>query len=178
MKSKIVISLTGHRPDKLDGYELHGSMFYKQLFIDLCNCIDYLIDKYNTIECHSGMALGADTIWAYSILYMKNKYPNRIIFVADVPFTKQSGKWPPKSKATYDMLLSHADKKILYSDEYIGPACMMMRNQGMVDAADVLIAIWDGSKGGTSSAVKMAEKKKIPIHRITPDSIWNSINKG
>ena len=43
MKDKLTIALTGHRPDKLDGYTIKGSVFYVELYKQLQNrLIGYL----------------------------------------------------------------------------------------------------------------------------------------
>ena len=45
---------------------------------------------------------------------------------------------------------------------------MQKRNEYMVDLADRVIAVWDGSKGGTANCVKYAEKVGKEIIRIEP----------
>lgn len=37
------------------------------------------------------------------------------------------------------------------------------RNEDMVNACDVLVAIWDGKSPGTAHAVKYARKKRKPV---------------
>lgn len=59
MKEKITLSLTGHRPDKLAGYNLNQK-FYHNLQSTLENYIKEALDHAQVVECHSGMALGAD----------------------------------------------------------------------------------------------------------------------
>ena len=92
--SKLVLSLTGHRPNKLDGYKLYGSNhllrpYYQRLYNRLVLAITNALAKYDTVECHSGMALGADTIWALAIVAMKEQYPNRLVGLEP---TKLTGK--------------------------------------------------------------------------------------
>lgn len=112
-----VISLTGHRPDKLWGYNLNHPK-YQQLKETLENIIFTAISKFGKIECHSGMALGADTIWAQAIVNMKNKYPDKITFVADIPCHGQESVWPKSSQTEYHKLVSHSNTQIYYSDHY------------------------------------------------------------
>lgn len=38
----------------------------------------------------------------------------------------------------------------------------------MVDLADMVIAVWDGSKGGTGNCVQYAQKKGKEFIRINP----------
>ena len=96
--SKIVLSLTGHRPTKLDGYKLFGSnnmlrLYYQRLYNRLVLAITNALSKYDIVKCHSGMALGADTIWALAIVAMKQQYPNRVTFVAEIPDYNQPACW-------------------------------------------------------------------------------------
>ena len=45
---------------------------------------------------------------------------------------------------------------------------MQKRNEYMVDLADKVIAVWNGSTGGTYNCVKYAEKCGKEIIRIVP----------
>lgn len=67
------IALTGHRPDKLAGYNLNNP-FYGRLHERLMKIIERALDNYPLVECHSGMALGADTVWAEVIVECQEKY--------------------------------------------------------------------------------------------------------
>ena len=69
---KLTISLTGHRPPKLAGYNI-GSPYYKRMQEYLEGLIEKAILRCDTLELHSGMALGADTVWAQAIVAKKNK---------------------------------------------------------------------------------------------------------
>ena len=44
------------------------------------------------------------------------------------------------------------------------------RNIGMIDACDILIALYDGTPGGTRNAVQYATETKTLIHRIKPSA--------
>jgi uncharacterized phage-like protein YoqJ len=43
---------------------------------------------------------------------------------------------------------------------------MQIRNEWMVDRCDKLIAVWDGSKGGTGNCVDYAKSVNKDIFRI------------
>ena len=80
----VSISLTGHRPDKLAGYDL-SKPYYTRLRNRLIAIIERSLAKYDIVECHSGMALGADIVWAQAIVYCKEKYgSDKIKFVAEI----------------------------------------------------------------------------------------------
>ena len=48
---------------------------------------------------------------------------------------------------------------------------MQERNEWMVNNCDVLIAVWDGTSGGTANCVKYAESLQLDIRRINPKEL-------
>lgn len=168
MREKLTLSLTGHRPKELWGYDLTKSEYLK-LQEHLEGIISGALTKANLIECHTGMALGADTVWAKAIVNMKSKNPDRIKFIADIPFPDQPKAWPKTSQEIYYELVAQSDEQVYYAETYV-PQCMQQRNIGMVDPADFLIAVWNGviKKGsGTSNAIVYAKGKGKKII-VTP----------
>lgn len=153
------LALTGHRPDKLGGeYDLKGPVS-EILFQKL----QKIVDKYKPTEIISGMALGADTIWA--LVALENKIP----LTAAIPFEGQEKGWPQRSKNLYELVLSNPlTTKVYVCDPGYSVFKMMERNKWMVDNCDKLIAVWDGSAGGTGNCVKYAKKVDREIIRIFP----------
>ena len=163
------IALTGHRPPKLDGYDLR-TPFYRRLQDRLEAFIEAVADDDTVVVCHSGMALGADTVWAHAILAQRGKHPGRVLFIAHVPVMTQSDQWPKASADHWRELVAQADNVRVYSDAY-SPRVMQERNVGMVDAADALIAVFDGTRGGTGNAVRYAEESNTPVVLVRPDEL-------
>jgi uncharacterized phage-like protein YoqJ len=108
------------------------------------------------------MALGVDQ-WA-AMLCVKLNIP----FIAAVPFPGQEGVWPENSQRIYKLLLKKADDIVIVSDAPFKAAKLQKRNEWMVDQCDKLIAVFDGTDGGTSNCVKYAEKHNKEIIRIDP----------
>lgn len=159
---------TGHRPDKLYGYDLSNEK-YKLLANKLELVIVNLIEKHNVDIFISGGALGFDTL-AFSVVNrVKKRYPHIKNELA-VPFENQDIKWQYQSKKTYEKIKALSDV-ITYVDELdeykavenVGdyhPAKMQKRNQFMVDTSDFVVACWDGvKKGGTYNCVSYAKKQ-------------------
>lgn len=71
-------------------------------------------------------------------------------------------------KDLYNDILSKADTVKLVSDEAYKPYLMQKRNEYMVDLADKVIAVWDGSKSGTANCVRYAKKCGKDIIKIQP----------
>lgn len=47
-------------------------------------------------------------------------------------------------------------------DKY-GKAAGMIRNRDIIDAADEVLAFWDGTSRGTKNSIDYARKKKVPV---------------
>lgn len=165
------VALTGHRPNQLWGYSLQDK-HYRELYNLLYYFLYLKLFEHDKLECHSGMALGADQVWAQAICRLKQKFPDRIIFVAEIPCPEQAKTWSEESKKIYNNQLKLADNKNVYSDEYT-KYCMLVRDRGMVDNADDLIAIYDEDKktGGTYYTLKYAKSHNKNIYLINPKDI-------
>lgn len=163
------IALTGHRPTKLAGYD-RSAPFYRRLQDELLRVsLRALHSSAEPLTLHSGMALGADTVWAEAILTLREVYPDRVRFTAHVPFPGQPDRWPAESQNHYRRLLAQADEVHTYGTEYTSQV-MQLRNVGMIDACDTLIAVYDGSeRGGTANAVSYARRVAKPIIQLHPE---------
>ncbi len=164
------IALTGHRPSKLAGYDL-AHPFYAALQGWLDRIIDNGLDHHRHLTLHSGMALGADTVWAKSIVAAKRHHPNRIKFVAEVPVLSQPDRWPAaRDRELWAELKAQADQVNVYAQTYT-VQCLHERNRGMISGADLLLAVWDGSSGGTADGVRIAQARDIRVFRMHPDQV-------
>lgn len=156
------ISVTGHRPNKMYGYNLKDTRW-----IELKNKFKEILKQNNCTEAISGMALGVDTVFALAVLELKNEdYPIKLHCA--IPCKNHSCKWIKESIDLYNKILSKADIVKLVSDEEYKPWLMQKRNEYMVDLADKVIAVWDGTNGGTGNCVKYANKVKKDVIRILP----------
>lgn len=169
---------TGHRPNKLGGYDKNNPtiILLKQ---KLVNLVQYLIEKEKITRFITGGALGTDQI-AFEVIYnlQRKKYPF-IKNILVIPFAEQSAVWTEQQIKTYKKILNLADEKI-YVDElekykvknvpigHYHPAKMQMRNQYMVDNSKIVIAVYDGSPGGTKNCINYAIKKKKTIYYLNP----------
>lgn len=168
------IALTGHRPNKLGGYNINTQP-YRKLQADLEQFIEHHLQANDIIVGHSGLALGADTIWSKAILNMRKKYPDRVQFHAEIPFMQQHNKWFKKSDIDFwHEQVNTADHQSLYMDsdtelttKHVVKA-LDDRNIGMIDHADILIAVWDGTSGGTGNAVRYAKSVNKHIEYVKP----------
>lgn len=153
------IAITGHRPDKLGyDYELTG-----EIFTSIKSRLQSIIDEYKPTCLITGMALGVDTLWAIMAI------ENRIPFIAALPCQNQSSTWPEKSKAKWLELTQHELCEVVYvSNEKYAPHLMQKRNEWMVNNSDLLVAVWDGSEGGTSNCVRYALANNRKVIHVNP----------
>lgn len=162
------VSLTGHRPEKLDGYRL-DTPFYDRLRSTLQQTILDGLRRHGMLTLHSGLALGADTVWSKAILWARAQFPEQIRFVAEVPFPAQADRWPAHGdREFWQHQIDTADQVNYYAERYSVQA-MHLRNQGMIKPANLLLAVYDGSSGGTGSAVRFAQQIGVRVFSWHPD---------
>lgn len=143
----MVIGITGHRPNKLGGYE-----FFNPLRVKLRVRLEELLLQYRPSFALSGMALGTDQDFAYSC------YRLGIPFVAVIPFEGQESRWPSETQSFYRNLLTHATQSIIVSPGGYAAWKMQTRNEWVVDHCDLLLGVWDGTSGGTKNCLEYAWK--------------------
>lgn len=141
--SRLIIAGTGHRPNKLGGYG-------QEVFDKLVGVAEAYLKENPCTGVISGMALGWDMALAQAAINTSTP------FAAAVPFIGQETKWPSASQEQYKRIISEAKKVIYTSEPGYSPYKMQVRNVWMVDRCDVLLAMWDGSDGGTGNCVKYA----------------------
>lgn len=156
------ICVTGHRPNKMYGYNI-----YNEQWVALKNKFKQLLIENECTEAITGMALGVDTVFALAVLELKEEGHNIKLHCA-IPCKNHSSKWLKESVDLYNEILAKADIVELVSNEEYKPYLMQVRNEYMVDLADKVIAVWDGSKGGTGNCVEYARKCNKEIIRIVP----------
>lgn len=153
----MIVSFTGHRPPKLGGYNTPNPT-YEFITNELRRVLKELSPK----QAITGMALGVDQ-WAAEICI-----DLKIPFVAAVPFRGQELYWPEDSRKKYLDLLAHAERVECINQGGYASWKMQTRNQWMVNNSDLLIAVFDGTPGGTKNCFDYAETEKKKIIRINP----------
>lgn len=150
----LTIAGTGHRPNKLGGY---SERIHSRLTALATAALRLQPDVPHVI---SGMALGWDTALAQAALDLGLK------LTAAVPFAGQERTWPAESQARYHNLLGRATEVVTVSDGGYSARAMQLRNQWMVDQASLVLALWDGSHGGTGNCIRYAQSVNCPIRNV------------
>ena len=162
-------AFTGHRPQNLPfGFheEDERCIRLKQL---LREQIVNLIEHKGVAHFISGMAIGVDLYAAEIVLGLKASYPG-ITLESAIPCKSQAEKWSEPLRDRYFDIASWCDKETLLQTRYT-PDCMDKRNRYMVDHADVLLAVWDGSPSGTGKTVRYAQQQGKAVIVIHPRTL-------
>jgi uncharacterized phage-like protein YoqJ len=126
----------------------------------------------------TGMALGVDQWAAEVALEMGVKV------IAVIPCKDQECVWPQSAQLQYTNILSKCYKTILVDPRPYAKELnqMQKRNLVLIDACDVLVAVWSGSRysynnvgqstgSGTYNCVEAATEKGKPIYQIFPGDL-------
>lgn len=151
----MIVAGTGHRPNKLGGYSQKANNHLVDLAV-------FGLQHLKPDVVISGMALGWDQALAAASIRLG------IETHAYVPFLGQESQWPAASQDTYKGLLLCCHRVVFTSEGGYSAWKMQIRNEEMVKAANHILALWDGSEGGTANCMMFAKKCKKPITNLWP----------
>ena len=164
-----VCAFTGHRPQSLPfGFD-ESDERCTALKSVMQDQIVKLIENKGVTHFISGMALGVDIYAAEIVLNLKTKYPH-ITLESAIPCETQAIKWSVTARERYYNIAAKCDKETMLQREYT-PDCMENRNRYMVDHADYILAVWNGSPSGTGKTVRYAHQQGKPVIIINPVSL-------
>ena len=140
-------AFTGHRPKKL---ALPEESIRELLW-------DAIIIAYGDgyRDFISGAADGVDLWAADTVLQLRETYPDMRLICA-LPFPDRKRHKDPK----YLQIIENADETIIICAHYF-KGCFHLRNKWMVDHCSRLIAVWNGSPGGTKNTIEYAQQRQI-----------------
>lgn len=166
--SKISVSVTGHRPKDLFGYD--GKQ-YRVLFSRIQYVFKTFLDRCDTLEVVTGGAQGVDQIAFWSAHTLKNSFDVHTVLA--IPFKGQERKWKETGtfgQKEYRNIVSLADEVVYVLTKYVGTTSYVLRDQYMVNHSDVLLSVLDpsrleGTHSGTLLTTKYAlEQDKLVVH--------------
>jgi hypothetical protein len=178
----MIITVTGHLLDKLSGYNpcrlhdliqealtdrlLHLTIHTSRVTLPNGSILTGTGPHPDAIA-RTGMAQGVDQWFAEIALNLG------IPVHAFLPCSNQEARWPPQAQKHYHDLLNrivNTGGSITWpgGKQPYSPGCMQQRSEAMIDGlpsdhkdgsfapADHLIAVWDGSPGGTANTIQHA----------------------
>lgn len=113
-----------------------------------------------------GMAEGFDLAAGRAVVDIMLSH-NDIILEACIPWPTFASRFTAEERSLYNTILSHATV-VRYSDNAYHPAIFRHRNDMLVEGADVVVAWWSGTTGGTAYTVKKAKKLGCRIINLYP----------
>lgn len=150
------IAGTGHRPDKCGGYNVDTRQKMQRVareYLALAPQVDGVL---------SGMALGWDQALAHAAIDLN------LPVVACVPFKAHGLNWPAESQAYYRKLLDRCFEVVVVCPGPYSAEAMQIRNEYMVENAARVVALFNGSAGGTANCIRYANTRGVPV-----DNVWS-----
>lgn len=148
-KRKYSCCFTGHRPEKLYAT---ANLVIKRLDAAIRDAIR---NGYTTFI--SGMAKGVD-IWAAELVLHYRDCCPQIELVCAVPFKGFGQHWEKSWRDRFQNILQKADA-VYYICPKFSYSAYQARNIWMVDHASLVIAVYNGSSGGTENTIAYAQKQ-------------------
>ena len=140
---------TGHRPDKCIGTE-------ETIRSRLLKTIkESIAEGYDTFV--TGMALGVDTWAAEEVIKLKAEH-KELKLVCAVPFKGMEKKRTTEQQAIFNGILNMADEVVYITPRYQRWS-FHARDEWMVDNASKVIAVFNGTHGGTEYTINYAKRK-------------------
>ena len=156
---------TGHRPEKLpwgtDETDPRCAALKRRLY-------DAVESAYDEGMRHfiCGMARGCDFYFAEAVLELRSRKGD-VTLEAAVPCSTQADGWPEPDRSRWRALLAACDLETLVQSGYTR-GCMLRRNRYMVDHSALVIAVYDGTPGGTRRTLEYALRQKVSFVDLPP----------
>lgn len=148
------VAMTGHRPKKIANETFLRTQI-RNVFEQ--RPVEYVIN---------GLAAGVDLWSAFEAI--KLGIP---VWSARPWLTHEPRK---EDRKLYDFVIDNSVKVVNVTEytTYPGPWVYQTRNEWMVDNADKVFAVWDGTSGGTANCFKYAQEQNKSILRYIPTVGW------
>lgn len=144
---------TGHRPEKITE---NVDIIKANLRTEVLKAIDLGYDTFVT-----GMAPGTDT-WAGEIVMELKKNDSNIKLFCAIPFRGVEKNRTPELQEKFHEILDNSDGSHYLSGKY-KRWTFLARDEWMVDHSSYVIAVFNGSYGGTEYTLDYARKKERKI---------------
>ena len=167
----IAAAFTGYRPQKLSfGNDLNHP---DAIRLRACLKAEYeRLIRHGFRQFLTGGALGCDLMAAEVILELKKELGRkpRIMHLLCMPCHNYTAKWSDEDKERLERIKRESISFYVSESPYYN-GCMQVRNKYMVDTSRVLLAVYDGQKGGTHNTVEYAKSKDKKIVVIQPKQL-------
>lgn len=157
------IAVTGQQPDKIYGFDI-----FNERWTHVKEVFKSILLHYGCTEARTCMNLGTDIVFALAVLELKDE-GHDILLHCFLPSVWQDSFWIEESRELYHDILMKADiitavTRMSQFHHLIAPC----DNHYLVDHADLLLALWDGSCGSTEKCVRYAAKRSVETIIMVP----------
>ena len=146
----IILAGTGHRPEKLGGYGWAARQRVTAFAVKQ-------LARHKPDLVITGMALGWDQALAIAARDLS------IPYWAAIPFRGQEAAWPQSAQDLHAELLRDAAGKTIVSEGAWSAEKMQIRNVWMADRGHQVLALWNGTSGGTRNCVDYTMRRGKPV---------------
>lgn len=159
----MVCAFTGHRPEKLPWGTNENDPRCRALKVLIAREVERAADAGVTVfRC--GMARGCDLFFAEAVSTLRKTRPF-LRLEAWLPCPSQADRWHQSDRVRQEKLLDGCDE-IRMVEPFYSDGCMLRRDKAMVDGADMVMSVWDGSPGGTGWTVGYARRQGKRIQAL------------
>lgn len=156
---------TGHRPDKLPWGLDERDPRCAALKGSLLREIEGLYRR-GFRHFISGMAMGCDLYFAEAALALREKYPELTVEGA-APCPTQADRWPEPLRRRWREILDRCDLETVVQQHY-DRYCMLRRDRYMVERSAAILAVFNGTPGGTQYTLNYAMDKRLTVLLLDP----------
>jgi uncharacterized phage-like protein YoqJ len=156
---------TGHRPEKLpwgdDGRDPRCLALKNRILREVGGLYRR---GYQNFVC--GMARGCDLYFAEAVLALRETYPT-LTLEAALPYPGQADRWPEQDRLRWQELLARCDQETVVCPGYTRH-CMHLRDRYMVERSSAVLAVFDGTPGGTRYTLNYAMDRQLEVLLVDP----------
>lgn len=146
-----VVAFTGHRS------------YSHEACLALHDCVSRLyVEGARTFRV--GMAEGFDMAAAESVMGLMASHDD-IILEAYIPYKNFSERFSPEDRCRYNQILQRCSRVVFIADTYHSEV-FKLRNDRLVDGAQVVVAWWNGRPSGTGYTVGRGRSNRCRITNL------------
>ncbi len=163
MRVEETCCFTGHRPEKLPWRTNEKDPRCLAVKARLAEELEraYGLGKRHFI---CGMARGADLYFCEAALDLRQRLEG-VTVEAALPCEEQAARWSEEERNRYFSLVSRCDVETMVQRHY-SRDCMLRRDRYMVDRSSLLLAVYNGTLGGTMYTIGYAVKRGLEVVTI------------
>lgn len=163
----------GHRPEKLKDVDSLGY----ELAVEAWRAMNAGFTTFIT-----GGAKGVDIVAAESVLTVRERMNGLVKLVVALPYPTFGRRWGLEWGFRFDGVMEKADGIISVSPKCSRQA-YQKRNEWMVDHSSLVLAVYNGTPGGTQNTLDYAKKRGIatklcacePIEMGEPEAVAEAL---